>query len=982
MAEILAVAGAAAGVVSAAAAAWQANHTHRKDKIESSKDSKTIHENLVEVMEMLIAIRDDYEDTLKKYGARKKPTETYCNWSRRVKKLEGEVNKVSSEYKSKSQKPKWLTVGTGSKLNKEMKKKSLDANRLCEVGSQLGDILVEKEPDSVIRMDAPDIKKLPTLQKQLENILNLVTDEKNGVKCVRVWGMPGTGKTTIMQNLNNHEKVHEYFDFVIWLNVSTEKNENNLSMDQLRQEFVRRLKLNLEGVSDDEAVGMIKEKLKDKKYLLLLDDVKKDLKLDQIGIDPKNRNGSKIVLTTTVRGVCRSMVDRMIEVKTLSPEEAFEMFKDVLGQSNHKDDPRIDRVIVQIVQYCGGLPLLIKNVANSFKMRDTVDSWSEGYKRLLVWGNMGDNAIISLYKMLIFCFDQLKGAQKDCFFYSAIYPEDYDVHKDCLYDCWAAEDLYGSINVDNFELVRAHGSKILEDLKEVSLLEECVSREYVRMHKWIRRAALYKLSSDDEHKHLVKTGKSLQQPLKVEQWKQKKWISLVDNEMESLPESPDCPMLSTLFLQKNPFLKTIPDLFFEYMGNLRVLNVDGTGIMSLPSSMSKLIRLKVLYLNGCTELGVLPSQIGELKNVEVLDIRCSTVERMPPEIANLSFLRRLLVSLPNFSSQDDTQVVLYNCDVISSISNLEELIIDVKSYKHLCIEMQHVVIDKVAKALPLLTTLKFCFDGGVEDDVIKVVAGTPTFSVPNADAFMGFLHRRDVSKPKSFQVFIGCSSSSPPRIPNFHFYERYLRYRNGKGHNATICQVLTQTDALELFNHKELEHLSDFGIASLHKVRGCLIEDCNQIRAITNKVDSPILPNLEELYVKMMPQLESILKGPVVPGSFCKLRTLKIENCTLIKELLVDSGNATLYHDFLPNLEMLILIDMPNLTRICSYKSLDWPALMKLQLHGCLKLIELPFTKDNARKLTSIEAERTWWDKLQWQEPEVKERLQPYCSFR
>lgn len=37
-----------------------------------------------------------------------------------------------------------------------------------------------------------------THQKQRENILNLVIGEKNGIKCVRVWGMLGMGKTTII----------------------------------------------------------------------------------------------------------------------------------------------------------------------------------------------------------------------------------------------------------------------------------------------------------------------------------------------------------------------------------------------------------------------------------------------------------------------------------------------------------------------------------------------------------------------------------------------------------------------------------------------------------------------------------------------------------------------------------------------------------------------------------------------------------------
>ncbi|KAM7477911.1 hypothetical protein LguiA_026124 [Lonicera macranthoides] len=184
-----------------------------------------------------------------------------------------------------------------------------------------------------------------------------------------------------------------------------------------------------------------------------------------------------------------------------------------------------------------------------------------------------------------------------------------------------------------------------------------------------------------------------------------------------------------------------------------------------------------------------------------------------------------------------------------------------------------------------------------------------------------------------------------------------------------------------LVNHNELEHVSDFGTTSLDKIRGCLIEGCNQIKAIANKVDGPFLANLEELYVKILPALESIWKGPVALGSLNKLRTLKIEKCSQMKDLFTETGNGGLSLNFLPNLQMLILVDLPNLTRICAYKSFEWPALEKLRIHACPNLIELPFNKDSATRLKLVEAEQSWWDALQWHDPEVKEILQSYCSL-
>ncbi|KAL7235680.1 hypothetical protein ACSBR1_019050 [Camellia fascicularis] len=76
----------------------------------------------------------------------------------------------------------------------------------------------------------------------------------------------------------------------------------------------------------DEVAQRILTELKDKNYLLLLDDVKDDINLYEIGI-PCSNNRSKIVLTTTLHHVCSSMVKKEIKVTYLSTDEAWKMLK-------------------------------------------------------------------------------------------------------------------------------------------------------------------------------------------------------------------------------------------------------------------------------------------------------------------------------------------------------------------------------------------------------------------------------------------------------------------------------------------------------------------------------------------------------------------------------------------------------------------------------------------------------------------------------
>ncbi|KAM7477967.1 hypothetical protein LguiA_026180 [Lonicera macranthoides] len=1036
------VAGAAAGIVSGVMSLkpvlWDPVN-------EVSRDMEKIHRDFTNAMQKLLAKKEFHEKMLVLWNSTKRPSKIFNNWIQEVTKLEKDEEEICAKYERKRNKSKFLHYFTYSKLCKKMENLLEVAVRL--EGTQLGDILVRKEPDRVVEMKgAPDIKKFPTLFVPLERILGLLTKRK--IKGIKIHGMMGTGKTTIMQNLNNHENVVAMFDLVIWVNVSTEENKRNFSLEQMQQSIVQRLNLDVEGASDDKVAERIRGELWDKRCLILLDGVKEDFELNQIGIDLNYRNGSKIVLTTRMGYVCDSIVDQVVKVGRLSDDEARDMFKKVLGQSKCNFGP----VMAQVVKCCDNLPFVIKMIASAFKKKETEESWVQGYKNLIRFPREGDVAIQKVYKYLEFCCDDLEGAQKDCFLYCALYPEESDIDADSLLDCWAAEDLYGTNQIRDF------GCHILDELKKVSLLEERVYG-HVKMHKLIRKVALDKLFADCGCKYLVKISESVHDPPSVEDWNQKNRISLVDNKLTTLPERPDCPMLSTLILQKNQTLKEIRNLFFENTRNLRVLDLCDTGIMSLPSSIRKLKLLKVLYLNDCTCLVQLPSEIGELESLQVLDIRGSGVDSIPLQkegvlgtigrpirnlmsgklksgpcasltnIEKLHNLKRLLVSFNNFGNENDTCLLDY-CDVISKVSTtLEELVIDVKSYKQRCSKMINMVRDKVAATMTKLTTLKFCFEDGVED-VIKVVADTPQTYYPLVDDLASFIEKID-SASKSFQLFISCSISSRPQIPKCDQYGRYLKYCNGRGCNPTnINEVLPITDAFELVNHNDLKHISEFGMKSLYKVQGLLIEACNSITEIVDgncTMDGPLLPNLLRLYIKKLPKLGSIWKGPVHLWSLSNLRTLLIDDCSSIEELLVEPASVAV----LPNLRKLVLLNLPNLTRICTnlspkwpaleklkiqncprltefpfckdnteklrkltlcgmpnlemicaYESFEWPALEKLKIYGCCSLTTLPFNKDNAKNLRSLEVEETWWEALLWQDCAVKVRLQPYCSLQ
>ncbi|KAE9446797.1 hypothetical protein C3L33_21303, partial [Rhododendron williamsianum] len=808
---------------------------------------------------------------------------------------------------------------------------------------------------------------------QLEKILHWLRRYK--VKGIGIHGIVGIGKTTILLNLNNHEQVAKMFDIVIWLTVSKEGSKENQTRGHLQQAVAQRLKLTMAGTSDaDEIAQRIFTELEGIKYLLLLDDVKEYLNLNEIWI-PFHNNGNKIVLTTRLRHVCNNkMVDKAIKVEYLSRGESWKMFQDVLGSKKLIKDERIGPLAYQVCIECSGLALLIEKVANTFKLKTTESIWSDGLNSWRMWPSQECEGIKEV----------------------ALYPEDSNINIDSLLERWEADDLLG-IDSDVRKVCVVIGDLVLSHLKNVSLLEEGKSDYHVTMHKFIRRVALYVLEGYPKCEHLVETNKALRERPDEECWREKKRISLGDNELDRLPNSMNCSMLSTLFLQNNLGLKNgnIPPGFFEHMKTLRVLDLSHTGITSLPSSLSFLTALKVLDLNNCEQLVELPSHIGELVHLESLDIHGSGITNLPPHIENLIFLKRLWIS---FGHGNDTRDVSFNYDMISKLSRLEELVIDVKSPQQLTNEVVENIMNEVA-TLQEFKGFRVCF--------------------PNM-IVTGFSSSRYITRTATGTVRI--------RVPE--------------------ARIL-------LINHKDIKQLSDFGTTNMKQIRGCLVESCDAIETIMDTVGSELLPNLEQLFIKNQPLLETIWKeGPVQPGSVSKLTTLVISNCPLLDKVfplgaiehLCEIGNLTIEKcdnvedifteadavgnlsvlpklkelilldmaklssiwregplqpgsltklttlilsgyrilvkvfppgailqlreirylkiekcdevediipeadavgnlSVLPKLEELILLDMAILSSICAIESLEWPSLEKLEIFGCPSLCRLPFNK-------------------------------------
>lgn len=949
----------------------------------SPENVKEIYKELKEQLNSLRAKKKDCDDEAEKEVMTMKTSYEYNDWDQRVINIDFQVTESLLSYGIEIEKiDRWtdmpLRINLGAMMNNEIEK----IKQLKKELTEMRNILVAKQADHVVKIsNAPDIKGFETLENPMNTILSLLKLGKD-VRGIQIHGILGTGKTTIMQNLNNHGEVANMFQIVIWLKASSDNldvigNKKNFGIEELQRDVMHRLNLD-DTIPVNQYKQKICGKLRDKKYLLLLDNVKEDLSLDEIGFPYNWERGSKIVLTTRFKFVCPSLIDRSIKVEVLSLKEARRMFSNILKPKDFSNNAFIMKLMRKVVEWCRELPVAIKIVAGYFKFRDTESSWRNGLNTLYSWREYGDDKIQEMCRTLSFCCDLLKGAQKDCFYYSALYPEESNIYKDRLLDCWMAENFLGTKG----ESGRGKGRYMLELLNNMNLFEEDEHKNCVKMHKLIRLVALHNLQTDGKHKCLVLSNEESLYQQNMDSWEEKHWISLADNKsLNTFSNSPNCSVLSTLFLQGNSNLKKFPPSFFQQMENLRVLDLMGTNIQSLPESLTKAKNLEVLYLNGCINLLRLPPDIGKLELLEVLDISGSGVNVVPPQIRSLKHLKRFLISCGAFSETN-----IFN--VISDLTELQEMLIDTKSEKGI---YTWGIIDAVmesVKRLRHMTSLQFRFLNDEVVDVIKVVDGVTRIYAHKEDNVKFFVEKEEGPGSGSFQVFIGCPISPDVKIPKCEKFQRYVKYCNGRDRSPAFIKLLSKADSLVIDNHYDLKHLSEFEFSNLSAIKSCLLEHCNKIKYVVG--DYSILSKLERLYLNDLPELESLWGGSIHIDNLPELKTLNLSRCPKLTEIITQDAVKDIIHIshgagkkplVFRNLKEVVLVDMQTLTSIWENDLLGWPALKKVEISKCPALHHLPFSKDNAVKLTSIIAEKSWWEALQWTDPEAKQHFQKFYTI-
>ena len=477
------------------------------------------------------------------------------------------------------------------------------------------------------------------IESRLSEVWRYIEDD--GVKIIGLYGVRGVGKSTLLKQLNDtFSDMSHKFGAVIMVKASTE-----LNIEKIQDVIRSRLGIDPDGDKwknrDDQGrAAEIFRRLSNKKFALLLDDLRERIELSEAGVPVQN--ASKIVFTTIFEEVCSSMsVDWRFKVDYLPQEEAWNLFRLKVTDEVLNSHPEIRELAETVANMCGGLPLALVTIGSAMASRRDPDNWRYAIEELQRYPSGFESIGTHVFPLLKFSYDRLTSeTHKTCFLYGSLFPRNQIIMKDELIELWIGEGLLRDSH--NIAVARREGKFILESLKLACLLEEVEvnnSEDFVKMHNMLRDMALWIASSQGANKILVfqETDKSIKEQ-ETASWKEAVRVSLWRSpSIDSLSPTPPCsPRLLTL-LVRYTMIKEFENKFFKSMYALRVLdssqnaklsklhvgegelidlqylNLSNTNICELPIGIKSCTHLRTLLLDGTENLKAIP--VGMLSSL-------------------------------------------------------------------------------------------------------------------------------------------------------------------------------------------------------------------------------------------------------------------------------------------------------------------------------------------------------------------------------
>ncbi|TYG52046.1 hypothetical protein ES288_D10G311100v1 [Gossypium darwinii] len=748
----------------------------------------------------------------------------------------------------------------------------------------------------------------------LNGIMEALNDDS--VSVIGVHGMGGIGKTMLVKEIARKVKGNLFDSVVIATVIQT------IDIEKIQNRIAELLGLNFEEPSTDVKALRLRERLKkEKRVLVVLDNIWAKVDIEEVGIPLGDEHkGCKLLLTSRELNVLSNGMDaqKCFAIGFLNEKEAWDLFKKKAGGCVESCD--LKPIAMEVAKKCAGLPIAIATVAGALRNKRLFE-WKNALRELERPSSSNFTEIAAVYSAIEWSFNYLESEEvKLTFLLCCVIGHNGLVEKLMRYTVGLG--LFGGVNT--LEEARNEVLTVVANLKASSLLLDSYGDEHFDIHDVVWDAALA-IASRDYHMlvlrdHIPKewSDKAKMNSLRV--------ISLPCPQIVAeLPREMEYSDLSFFHMAHDDSVAIPPD-FFRRIKSLKVLDLPLYSY--LPESINHLIDLRMLRLRGCLVEDI--TIIGELKNLEILDLAFSWITKLPKEIAQLTRLRLLDLSWCR-------KLKIIPPNVLSSLSKLEELYMggsfaEWENEGVVDNERRNARLDEL-NILSRLTTLHVKIPdvqmipkhGFIETlDRYKVLVG-------DYNEFEWY-SKYECSRTLKLKIYTNISSNNGMKM--LLKRSEYL-YLDLKGHEG-IKSVLA-----ELNNGEEFSNLKRVYVIITMEEYSTSSEP---VPVLFNKQTSLWISNLRRLIINGCGNLEHLL-SPSVARRLEQLHCFEIKRCKSLREIIFteeieeeeEMNNVICF----PRLNSLHMDFLGNLISFCSgnYK-IEFPLLKELTIVGCPKLKE------------------------------------------
>uniref|UniRef100_A0A0D9XQY3 NB-ARC domain-containing protein n=1 Tax=Leersia perrieri TaxID=77586 RepID=A0A0D9XQY3_9ORYZ len=360
-------------------------------------------------------------------------------------------------------------------------------------------------------------------------------------------------------------------------------------------------------------------------------------------------------------------LNNVYELKPLSSSDAKKLFMKRIFGSEDQCPSQLKLVSNDILRKCGGLPLAIISIASLLANKPCTKELWESYRNSIGSQFEKDPSVNDMQRILSLSYNDLPHYLKTCLLYLSIYPENFIIKRAPLVMRWIAE---GFITRDGRQNLEETAEYYFNELINRSMIIP-VSIQYdgrvdsCRVHDVILDLIISKSAEEN-----FITAFGYQNHVLGPQDKIRR-LSFDYRGQEEIMVPSNATVLNVRSLTTYGSTAHVP-LLSDFQV-LRTISIDCNDHLENHhlNGIERLFCLKYLRLNRVS-INKLPEQIGELQQLETIDLTQTMVKELPKSIVKLKKLMFLLadeISLPAGIGNMNALQKLYHMKVDNGISS-------------------------------------------------------------------------------------------------------------------------------------------------------------------------------------------------------------------------------------------------------------------------------------------------------------------------